>query len=336
MITSVGKRVLLGILIGMLVFGSSGRVQADSKSQSINTEKQIQQIYDERASVLAERKEGYLQKYDELGKELESLGVKFLTPEEVQEKMEIAKRTYQDSYPDSVSPYVVSPSNNNYAWSSFRNTWVKNGVTYEVQHLTAEATSRPSILWETGGIVIEKNNSFQAAVQNLAITVAKAGASALYEPIGIAISVYDAVKDLINDANFDKQTEVTNIMANYTYGWYESIDFMYVKKVGESDDKQKLTFISSSVSGSMSWTIPKFTYKKSSGAIQSLSFSTSQKSFNYYDTTAHRNGSFAVAAYLDPYAPRNAYVTYAEMKGIDNKTVRLVPVATPASPFIMP
>lgn len=62
MITSVGKRVLLGILIGMLVFGSSGRVQADSKSQSINTEKQIQQIYDERASVLAERKEGYLQK----------------------------------------------------------------------------------------------------------------------------------------------------------------------------------------------------------------------------------------------------------------------------------
>ncbi|MCC3372380.1 hypothetical protein [Cohnella sp. REN36] len=181
---------------------------------------------------------------------------------------------------------------------------------------------------------MSNSDSFQAAAANLAITVMKEGVSQLYGPLDATITVYDALKSFVTDANFSRTTEVTDIKANYTYGWYENIDFMYVKKLGEADDKQKLTFTSSAVYGNISWTIPEFSYK-SNGAVQKLSFNTDQRPFSYYNTTAHRNGSFAVAAYLDPSAPRNAYITWAEMRGFQNKLIKTVPVATPASPFVM-
>lgn len=150
-------------------------------------------------------------------------------------------------------------------------------------------------------------------------------------PIDITLQVYDAVKNFINDANFNRTTEVTDIKVNYTYSWWENVDFMYVKKANESDNKQSLSFISTSVYGRINWTIPNMTYK-SNGAVKNVTFSNDQRSYEYYDTTAHRNGSFAIASYLDPYARRYAYVSTANLLGIGNKTIKSIPVKTPAFP----
>ncbi|MGG6313384.1 hypothetical protein [Paenibacillus macerans] len=147
--------------------------------------------------------------------------------------------------------------------------------------------------------------------------------------------LYPASKSFINDANFDRTTVIPDITANYTVSWFENIDFMYVKNQGESDDNQFLTFMSSAVAGETTWVLPTFSYK-TSGAVKSVKNVVGSRTFNYYSTTAHRNGSMAVAAYLDPYAPRNSYVTYAEIKGTGDKSIGLIPVATPASPVVMP
>ncbi len=95
-------------------------------------------------------------------------------------------------------------------------------------------------------------------------------------PVDITLQVYDAVKNFINDANFSKTTEVTDIQVNYTYAWKESIDFMYVKEASKNDDTQVLAFISSSVFGGVNWTIPIFTYK-SNGAVKNITFQNGQK-----------------------------------------------------------
>lgn len=322
------KKLLMGALVCLLAFGSSGVVSASSPQEAnSDNEERVNQIYVERAKVLAEQKEGYLEEYERLGKELESLGVEFLTTQEVQEKMEIAAKNS-----NGVIPYVAIPPNaRNIIWSSFRNNWVKNGVTYEVQHLTAEPNGSSSSLMETGGIVLQNSNSLGKASQNFITTVVKAGAAKLGAPVDITLQVYDAVKNFINDANFGRTTEVTDIKVNYTYSWWENVDFMYVKEANKSDDYQKLSFISTSVYGAINWTIPNMTYK-SNGALKNVTFSNDQRSYNYYDTTAHRNGSLAVAAYLDPYAPRNAYVTSADLLGVGNKTIKSIPVKTPAFP----
>lgn len=321
------RKLLLSVLIFTLALGSSGVVSA-SDAQSVSNEERINQIYEERSRVLAEQKEGYLVEFEKLGEELESLGVEFLSTQEVLKKMEIAAKTSNDV----IIPNVITPPNvNNIIWSSFRSNWVKNGVTYEVQHLTAEPNGSSSSLFDTGGIVLQNSNSLGKASQNLVTTLVKTGASELSGPIDITLQVYDAVKSFINDANFSRTTEVTDIKVNYTYSWWENVDFMYVKKANESDNKQSLSFISTSVYGRINWTIPNMTYK-SNGAVKNVTFSNDQRSYEYYNTTAHRNGSFAVAAYLDPYAPRNAYVTTANLLGVGNKTIKAIPVKAPAFP----
>lgn len=187
--------------------------------------KMISDLMAERAIVLAEEKPGFLMEWNRLGNEMQKLGVEFLSNQEV--KMKINNLSNYDR----ISPYVVIPSQSNIAWTSYRENWVKDGITYEVQHLTAEANSQNSSLKGANGKIIQSDNSFQAGATNLAATVAKDAAKTISLPINIGLTVYDYVKDFVTDSNFSKTTVIENISVNYSYLWYENVDFMYVKKL---------------------------------------------------------------------------------------------------------
>jgi hypothetical protein len=58
-------------------------------------------------------------------KELESLGVEFLTPEEAQVLIK-----QKNALKGGIEPQVALPTSSNIVWSSYRANWVKNGVTY--------------------------------------------------------------------------------------------------------------------------------------------------------------------------------------------------------------
>ncbi|WP_340034266.1 hypothetical protein [Paenibacillus sp. FSL H3-0302] len=77
------RKIASLVLISSLLLGSTGVVSASSSNNN-DVEAQISKIYQERADLLGEHKAGYEIEYEKLGKELESLGVDYLTPEEAQ------------------------------------------------------------------------------------------------------------------------------------------------------------------------------------------------------------------------------------------------------------
>ncbi|MGE6575722.1 hypothetical protein [Paenibacillus xylanexedens] len=317
------KKFMLSTLVLLFILGSYGSAYAsDLNSSSI--EARIDLLYKERASVMAEKKEGYLEKYELLGIKLRALGVEFLTEEQVQEKMRIAEKS------GDAGALIDVPSSNTIVWSSFRNRFVKNGTEYEVQHLTAEPNSSQSNLKGTGIVALQTSRSWQAGALGLAKTVAFEGASKISGGVDIALTVYDAVADFVKDVNFGRSTEISDVRANYTWSYTQTVDFMYVKKSGTADSSQNLAFVSTAVSGIYNWTIPSFTYK-SNGAIKQPNLITGQKRFSS-TSSGHRNGSLAVAAFLDTFQPRNSYVTRIDLTGVENKTVKTISPLAPMFP----
>ncbi|GIP18219.1 hypothetical protein J40TS1_38610 [Paenibacillus montaniterrae] len=317
------KKIFIGLLLTLSVlFSTSSTTYASDYIFEINSnnaarmqEERIQEIYEERARVQSEMNEGYEEKLEELQKDLESLGVEFLTDSEVKSKL---RATGQ------ITPFVETPKSNNITWSSYRNpNWVLNGVKYEVQHLTAESNSKPSTLTDSQTISLQSSSSWKVGLQNFVLTAAKEGVSTINTGVGIALTVYDAVKSFISDSNFTKSTTVSNVKASYTTSFYETIDFMYVKKVGQQDKDQVLSFVTNSMTGKTSWVVPKFSYNKYNGATESVEHVTGTRSFDY-KATGHRNGSFAVHAYVDPMFGSHSMVTRVQITGIEDQTVQTI------------
>lgn len=295
---------------------------------SISNDLKIQEIYDQRSKLTLENKNDS-EEYVKLGQELENLGVEFLSTEQVQEKNAQAIKNSSNTNQNLVQPQVAVPISSSVVWSSFRNRFVKNGVEYEVQHLTAEPNSKSSNLKGTGLIGVSSSISWQAGLQGLAKTAVFESASKV-PGVDVVLTVYDAVADFVKDTNFSRKTEVTDIQVNYSWSYIQSFDFMYVKKVGSSDDTQVLSYRSSNISGDFSWNIPTFAYK-SNGAIKSTKIKQGSKSFSN-TPTGHRKGDLAVAAYLDPAKPSTSFVTRLELIGIESKKLKTINGTLPAFP----
>lgn len=297
---------------------------------------EIEKLNDERSKLLQSDDQG--EKLAENQKKLEDLGVEFLSTDEVQQRfgddapvadLLNAIKAYESN---SVSPSVNPPQKSGIVWESFRNDFTKNGIVYEVQHLTAKpSSSSSSPLQGTNVAVIQTTSSFRVAVENLMFTIAKAGASTISDGFGIAISFYDAVKSFISDANFNATTTVDNVQITYQTTQMQSIDYMYVKEKSKNDNTQVLSFVTNEVYGSTSALIPKF-YYGSNGA------GTSSKSINVpkefaYKAKKHRDGSQAVASYLDPvYQPRQSFINELQVTGIKGQKIHFIPMIVVTEP----
>ncbi|MEK5415520.1 hypothetical protein BSK49_08355 [Paenibacillus odorifer] len=322
------RKIASLVLISSLLLGSTGVVSASSSNNN-DVEAQISKIYQERADLLGEHKAGYEIEYEKLGKELESLGVDFLTPEEAQVVIAQKKSLGTDS--SQIQPFVDLPASTNIVWSSFRSNWVKNGVTYEVQHVTAESNAQNSALKNTGVTFLSNSNSLQAGVSNLLVSAATTTLGSFNSYVGATITIYDAVKNFISDSNFSKTTTVKNISASYTWNWYESVDFMFIKEASKSDSYQSLALITSTVSGASAYSIPTFSYASTTGATTNATINQgSSKQFSY-TALYHRDSSAAINYYLSgPTA--TSFITKITLTGIDGKTVQTI---TPAMPMGM-
>lgn len=316
------KKFVATVLVFGLLFGLTGIVSASGINDN-KREDQINKIYQERASLLAEKKEGFEKEYDSLGKKLESLGVEFLTPEQVQ--IEMNKKAQLET---KIRPQVSLPPSSNITWSSYRNKWVKNGVTYEVQHVTAESNIQNSQLKKTGTTLLFNSNSLNVGVSNLIRTVATTTLGSFDTYIGLGITVYDAVKSFISDSNFSQTTTVQDIKSSYTWNWYESVDFMFVKVANKSDSYQNLALVTSTVNGAVAYAIPTFTYNTKTGATKSASINQGpSKSFSY-TALYHRDGSAAVNYFLSG-PTKYSFVTKINLTGIEGKTVETIIPAQP-------
>ncbi|WP_195574981.1 hypothetical protein [Paenibacillus sp. 1001270B_150601_E10] len=296
---------------------------------------EIEKLYDERTRLIQSDDNG--EKLAENQMKLEGLGVEFLSTNEVQQRFgddapvaALLNATNVNEL-NSISPYVNPPEKKNIVWTSFRADMVKNGVTYEVQHLTAQSNSQPSSLKGTSTAVVQTSSSFGVAVEKLIFTVCKAGASTVSNGVSIAISFYDALKSFISDANFNATTTVSNVKVTYQTNQYQSIDYMYVKVKSKNDNTQVLSFVTNEVSGDTTAIVPVFTYG-SNGATSGSTSSTINRQFSY-KAPKHRDSSQAVASYLDPvYQPSQSFLNELQVTGIKGAKVHFIPMTVVTLP----
>lgn len=127
----------LSVLMTFVLLTMSLTTTTFANNNSNNSNK-IDKLLEKRAELIC------LEKYDEVEtveKQLAALGVEELTPEEVEEKF---------INTGEVVPYVTVPVSNSVTWMSSRQTYSYNGVTYEIQTLTAQPNSKASCLKLSG------------------------------------------------------------------------------------------------------------------------------------------------------------------------------------------
>ncbi|WP_028594506.1 hypothetical protein [Paenibacillus assamensis] len=316
------KKSFTVVVALLLFFNVSTLVSANNDLNIGQREARINELYEERAKLRLQEKTDF-EKIQSVNSELESLGVKFMSDEEVKNKFVLQKGM-------SISPYVSVPTMDNVVWSTWRGVSSKNGKSYEVQHLIAEPNSKNSNLKTTGVVIHHSSVDWKAGALTVVKTLALEGASRV-SGADLLISFFDTAASFIKDVNFGRETKVEDISASYTYAQMTVIEFMYVKKVGESDDKQALTFIASKVNGDILTGVPGFVYRSSNGAAVRAKV----EGKNYYFSnrpSGYGLSNKGVEAYVNPYAQRRAVITQVELTGLENKTIKVIYPLSPTHP----
>ncbi len=176
--------------------------------------------------------------------EMVSLGAEILTQEQVNRKLPVSQRV---SYPSTTS---------NVTWTSRRTVVLKYGVNYEVQVITAVPTSTSSSLAKSISKTTIKSSSqlISAGALKIFDYAANAAISSISGFAGTAISLYQLAGDV-----FSSSQMVSNVEATYTGTVGTQVKFCYVKKNGESDNNQQLSFRANAATTSVSTAIPNFT-----------------------------------------------------------------------------
>lgn len=174
--------------------------------------------------------------------EMVSLGAEILTQEQVNRKLPVSQRV---SYPSTTSSVT---------WTSRRTVVLKYGVNYEVQVITAVPTSTASSLSNTVSKTIKSSSQLiSAGALKIFDYAANAAISSISGFTGTAISLYQLAGDV-----FSSSQMVSNVEATYTGTVGTQVKFCYVKKNGESDNNQQLSFRANAATTSVHTVIPSF------------------------------------------------------------------------------
>mgnify|MGYP004552855783 FL=1 len=133
MISTLMATILLALSFAVPVFA-----QESSDNSAL-----IDSLLEERAALICLEK---WNEVDSLDQQLESLGVEKLTAAEVDERFGSI---------NGATPYVSTPASTNVTWLSSRTNYTYNGVTYEIQTLTAQPNQNNSNLKISGTYLLK-------------------------------------------------------------------------------------------------------------------------------------------------------------------------------------
>ncbi|MDC3417083.1 hypothetical protein [Aquibacillus salsiterrae] len=267
-----------------------------------------------------------------VNKDLEKLGVEFLSKKEVKEKFPKYKNEkYLKEHlgleaTSLVTPLIDQPSDtNDVDWSTYRSTVYQDGETYDVQRLVAQPNSSNSELSEHGFRTIRSTYNWKAGYMNVLSTGAKTAAGEI-PGAGIALSVYDAFKGMIT--GISKETTITDANINYSWNIATTAVFSYVKLASQSDDYQDLSYISTRLDGKNFYTL--LTFEDENGDFKAGGEQGQRDVFVV--PSGYDSGFNAVDAYLSPYAKSRATVTRYDIAGIEGSHVSYVYLVDPSFP----
>lgn len=152
-------------------------------------------------------------------------------------------------------------------WISCRTTYSTGGTTYEIQKLYAQPKSQNSPLTNMGSRIVGDNNIYEAAVYDVLDTVAVAIVDGLLEELpgaSITLTLFDVAQSFVG--GLTETTEVEGLNISYTWSSITTAAFAYVKRVGQSDDEQRLALISTKAQTVAGYQIPRFYYTTVQGS----------------------------------------------------------------------
>ncbi|WP_416150095.1 hypothetical protein ACM26V_03605 [Salipaludibacillus sp. HK11] len=141
-----------------------------------------------------------------------------------------------------------------------------------------------------------------------------------------ALSVYDVAKSFVS--GISKETTITDAEISYTWAQLTTAVFSYVKKQGQSDNYQKLSYISTKVETSIGWQYPTFTYSGGKAKANVIQGSRDK----VYIPTGYNSTTRAINAYLDVSAPKRSVVDKIALTGIETKTISNINPVSPQFP----
>lgn len=140
------------------------------------------------------------------------------------------------------------------------------------------------------------------------------------------ITVYDTVSGFIS--GISKTTEISSAEIVYSYSHVTTASFIYVKRKGQSDDYQKLTYISTSGATAVGYQYPAFTY--TGGKVEPNVIQGNCKINSV--PTGYNSMYNAVEAYKNINAQTRAYNTSVKITGLESKTVSYIYPVCPEFP----
>lgn len=303
---------MISILTVLVLLVLSLTVTAFAQTPS-DRDSQIDFLLEKRAECIC------LEQWDEIAsidKELERLGVEKLSPEEVEERF---------TNTSGAEPYVSTPISNNVTWFSVRSVYPYNGVTYEIQTLSAQPNQNDSNLKQSGSRAISSSYKWKAGAMN-ALSVVATSIVGEIPGSSLYLSVYNSVKGFVS--GISKTTEISSAEIIYSYAHTTTASFKYVKVEGQADSLQKLTYISTKGITAVGYQYPVFEGEGISVKPNIIQDSkTIVSSPIGYDSNLN-----AVKAYSDLYAKTSAYVLDVKITGIESKVVSYIYPVCPQFP----
>ena len=254
--------------------------------------------------------------------QLKELGVEQLTSEEVQERFGSC---------EDIIPYIEKPESNTVNWFLDTDIQAANGVASDVQPLTATAkTNVNSNLKGTKNITLQtKKNWTAGALKVLEVAANKLISFAISSNAGAktAKTAYDYAKAYLS--GISTTTEISDVEASYMVSYSTTVKFKFVKKRGQPESSQQMTFISTRCEVAVHGSFPVFTYKNGATHPNIISYNDRIVA----TPSGYNSNENAVKLFIDPsYTPAFAYVGYIDIYGLEGQKVTTLSPICPSYP----
>lgn len=301
-------------------------------------EASIMKLFDERQKLFF-NKPVDISRLNEIDIELNSLGVDFLTFEEVQRQFPEAKAikdkalkgetVSKASTGTDVIANVVTPSSNVNTWASYRYyNQCYNGKYYNVQKLIAQPISEDSGLWEEGQRIVNFSLNWKAGVTNLISSIALSAAGSI---ASIPITVYDALASAWSGLKTVSDIDPSNV----TYRWETQTTavFAYVRLEGQSDNYQYLSHISTKCVTEVAYIVDVDRWRQNgTGAWVVYPSMETGTRYLYHTPTYYNSTSAALWAYNNVSGTYHDAISQITISGPESKTVQTIYPCYPQFP----
>ena len=237
----MGKRLIVIVLsVVMAVIPCCVSVSADDSEYS--EWRTSEELHEERLRLMDDYENNKSQ-IEAIDEELEKRGEEVISEEELHNKILNSNRNQGKDVPSlAYDPGYVS----GVRWTSKRYNQVYAGQVYEIQEILGESTdSETSKLCKTETKTSQKTGSFKAGSTTIWKFTAQSLVTAILDSaapgFGTGISLFTLLSSY--DKNITTSSSLKYICLSYIVSIYVNEKFVFVKRLGESDNSQILCYV---------------------------------------------------------------------------------------------